>query len=80
MKPEDRWHCVLCSYLVRNIGANNPATGVDPDEASFNGPGNAYPLVGTGKTFYVQAGFLFPPMGKGGRPGTAAALCRHSIV
>jgi hypothetical protein len=55
--------------LVRNIGANNPASGVDPDEASFNGAGNAYPLVGTGKTFYIQAGFLFPPMGNKGKLG-----------
>jgi hypothetical protein len=54
---------------VRNIGVNNPARFVDPEEASLNGPGNAYPIVGTGQTFYVQAGFLLRPMGPEGRWG-----------
>lgn len=54
---------------VRNIGVNNPARFVDPDEGSLNGPGNAYPIVGTGQTLYLQAGFLFPLMGREGRLG-----------
>ena len=28
---------------IRNTGVNNPANGVDPSAASFNGPGNAFP-------------------------------------
>ena len=44
--------------LVRNIGVNNIATIFDPDAASFNGAGNAYPLLGTGNTIYLQAGYL----------------------
>ena len=54
---------------IRNVGANNPAGGLDPDQAAFNGAGNAYPILGTGRTMYVQAGFLFPPMGHGGGLG-----------
>ena len=44
--------------LVRNIGVNNIATISDPDAASFNGAGNAYPLLGTGNTIYLQTGYL----------------------
>lgn len=51
------------NYL-KNIGANNPATSLDPIESSFNGPGNAFPAVGTGDSFFVQAGYLFSYMGK----------------
>ena len=36
--------------LVRNIGVNNPASDVIPELSSFNGAGNAYPLIGTGTT------------------------------
>ncbi len=54
---------------LRNLGVNNPAKFVDPAQASFNGPGNAYPLTGTGQTIYLQAGYLFRPMGRGGQLG-----------
>ncbi len=54
---------------LRNIGANNPTGSVDPDQAAFNGSGNAYPLVGTGRTYYLQAGYLLPAMGKAGGLG-----------
>ncbi len=50
---------------LRNLGPNNSARFVDPSQASFNGAGNAYPIVGTGNSFYIQAGYLFPPMGGG---------------
>lgn len=43
---------------LRNLGAMNPADGVHQGLASFNGPGNAYPLLGTGSILYVQAGYL----------------------
>lgn len=38
------------NYL-RNIGANNPATG---GSESFNGRGNSYPAVGTGDVVFIQ--------------------------
>ena len=42
---------------IRNIGANNPATGVN-ENVSFNGQGNAFPMIGTGKTLFFQLGYL----------------------
>ncbi|QDH80996.1 hypothetical protein FKX85_18880 [Echinicola soli] len=45
------------NYL-RNIGAMNPATGVNA-EGTLNGPGSAFPTIGTGNTFYAQFGYLF---------------------
>ncbi|AWW29321.1 hypothetical protein DN752_03725 [Echinicola strongylocentroti] len=43
---------------IRNIGAMNPATGVNA-EGTLNGPGSAFPTIGTGNTFYAQFGYLF---------------------
>ncbi|TXD83209.1 hypothetical protein ESY86_13540 [Subsaximicrobium wynnwilliamsii] len=65
---------VLTSYLgyfnydfgpnyIRNTGVNNPIVSVNPDQASFNGAGNAYPVVGTGNSIYAQIGYLFPYLG-----------------
>ncbi len=51
------------NYL-RQIGANNPANGIDPNLSSFNGRGNTFPRLGTGDTFLTQLGYLFAPMGK----------------
>ncbi len=42
---------------VRNLGVMNPANGVN-NQGSFNGAGNAFPMIGTGTTFYTQAGYL----------------------
>lgn len=42
---------------VRNLGVMNPANGVN-NLGSFNGAGNAFPMIGTGTTFYTQAGYL----------------------
>lgn len=50
---------------LRNLGIMNPANGVDSLQASYNGPGNAYPVFGTGKLAYTQIGYLI-----GQRPGT----------
>lgn len=44
------------NYL-RNAGAMNPANGT-VGASSFNGPGNAAPLIGTGQVIYAQAGYL----------------------
>lgn len=43
---------------VRNLGVMNPANGVNAS-ASFNGAGNAFPMMGTGSTLFAQAGYLF---------------------
>lgn len=45
------------SGYVRNVGVNGAATGstgINP-----GGIGNAFPMVGTGNTFYSQVGYLF---------------------
>lgn len=44
---------------VRNLGANNPATGFE-GTSSFNGTGNAFPMIGTGSTVFLQSGYLLP--------------------
>lgn len=46
------------AYL-RNGGAMNPANGSN-DPTILNGGGNAFPLVGTGKVLYLQAGYKMP--------------------
>jgi hypothetical protein len=43
---------------IRNNGAMNPASGVSPTGGSFNGPGNAFPMFGTGSVWYGQLGYL----------------------
>lgn len=45
---------------IRNIGSMNPANKVDAALASFNGAGNAYPLIGTGHTFYALLAYKLP--------------------
>lgn len=42
---------------VRNLGVMNPTNGTTA-QAGFNGPGNAFPMMGTGNSFYGQAGYL----------------------
>ena len=45
---------------LRNVGANNPATGLLLEEASFNGTGAAFPMIGTGQVLFWQTGYLLP--------------------
>ena len=45
---------------IRNLGINTMANGSDNQTASFNGSGNAYPVVGTGKSFILQTGYTLP--------------------
>lgn len=45
------------NYL-RNVGVMNPADGVNSN-GTLNGPGNAFPLIGTGTTVYAQVGYIF---------------------
>jgi hypothetical protein len=42
---------------VRNVGVMNPANGTDG--SVFNGSGVAFPMIGTGHTFYWQGGYKF---------------------
>lgn len=42
----------------RDLGVMNPANGTDAS-GSLNGPGNAFPMVGTGSTLYAQLGYKF---------------------
>ncbi|MCL7753627.1 porin [Polaribacter sp. Z022] len=41
---------------IRNVGANNPTSGGGSD---FNGAGVAFPMIGTGTTWYTQFGYAF---------------------
>lgn len=43
---------------IRNVGANNPTTDGGTD---FNGTGVAFPMIGTGTTWYGQFGYAFKP-------------------
>jgi hypothetical protein len=45
---------------IRNNGAMNPASSLTEGGAggSFNGPGNAFPMFGTGDVWYGQLGYL----------------------
>ncbi len=43
---------------VRNVGVLNPGTAVSSGDNSLRG--NAYPVIGTGHTYYVQTGLLLP--------------------
>jgi len=45
---------------LKNAGTMNPANGVRNGLGSFNGPGNNYPMLGTGHVLYAQAGYLLP--------------------
>jgi hypothetical protein len=44
---------------IRTAAAMNTANGVAGTSASFNGAGNAMPLIGTGNVMYAQAAYLF---------------------
>lgn len=43
---------------LRSLGAMNPATGVNSN-GTINGSGVAAPIIGTGQTFFAQAGYKF---------------------
>ena len=42
---------------IRNVGVNNPVN-TNSDPLILNGPGNNFPMIGTGHTFYGQVGYL----------------------
>ncbi len=43
---------------LKNAGAMNPANGVRAGAGAFNGPGNNYPMLGTGNILYAQSAYL----------------------
>lgn len=45
---------------VRNIGVMNTGNGVNAN-GTFNGAGDAFPMLGTGWTSYLQVGYMFKP-------------------
>lgn len=45
---------------LRMQGAMNPGQAVSPGSSSLNGTGNAYPMIGTGHSGYLQAGIMLP--------------------
>ncbi len=49
------YHLDMGDDYLRNAGTMNPGEG----GSSLNGPGNAYPVIGTGQHLYLQAGHLF---------------------
>lgn len=44
---------------LRSLGVNNIANGVN-NPASYNGPGNSFPVLGTGNALLTQVGYLLP--------------------
>jgi len=48
----------LGTNYLRNVGANNPANGINEDQSSVNGIGNAFPMIGTGTTLFAQFAYL----------------------
>lgn len=43
---------------LRNVGVMNPANGINAS-GTINGAGNGFPMIGTGNTYYAQAGLAF---------------------
>ena len=61
------------NYIRNNSGFNpvnasaatNSNTNFNPNLTSSSGSGNQYPMVGTGSTYYAQAGYLLPKFKNG---------------
>lgn len=49
---------------VEYTGFNNPASGLNSAAGSLNGSGNAFPLIGTGSSYYAQLGGTLPYFNK----------------
>lgn len=64
---------------VRNAGVLNPGTGVTSGDNTLRG--NAVPLIGTGHTYYAQAGLLLPQqlLGPKARLQPYVAYLRNSL-
>jgi hypothetical protein len=48
---------------VRQVGVDNAATGTSYPSSPYRGFGDAFPMVGTGNSVYVQAGVISPEFG-----------------
>lgn len=62
-------HLGFGKNYIRNLGVMNPANGVAAGADNFNGPGNAYPMMGTGNAMYAQVGYLLPQQVLGEKNG-----------
>lgn len=47
-------------HYLRSVGVMNPADGMKPGQTRAIGPGNAYPMMGTGYIWHSEAGLLLP--------------------
>ncbi|MGB0776390.1 MAG: porin [Flavobacteriaceae bacterium] len=63
----------------RNIAADNIATG-ENENVSFNGPGNGFPMLGTGGTIYTQFGYSFPVSNYFLQPNLAVQLSNWDLL
>lgn len=67
---------------IKNVGVMNPFGGSNRSDI-LNGAGNAYPLLGTGSSFYGQIGYLFKNIGKqkaGLQPYLVAHLANYEAL
>lgn len=68
--------------FIRNIAIDNPTNGSIASEVSFNGAGNTVPTIGTGVTYFAQAGFIFPKVKGLGRfqPFASASISKYQRI
>lgn len=45
---------------LRELGVMNPGQSVNAGTPTINGPGNSFPILGTGQVGYLQAGLMLP--------------------
>lgn len=54
------YHFDFGPNYIRNLSANNIANGTNSNKAIFNGNGTAFPMIGTGSTWFFQFGYVLP--------------------
>ncbi|MEO1337411.1 MAG: porin, partial [Myxococcota bacterium] len=65
---------------LRSFGIMNVASAASNVSNNVNGPGNAYPNIGTGQHVYLQAGYLMPPAIFGGWEFMPYMAVQYSIL
>ncbi|MCH7397309.1 porin [Belliella sp. DSM 107340] len=72
------YHYDFGPNYIRNVGIMNVGFG---SGATQNGPGNSQPMIGTGKIYYNQTGFLLPKnwLGEKGRLQPFAAITHKNF-
>ncbi|AFL83840.1 short chain amide porin [Belliella baltica DSM 15883] len=72
------YHYDFGPNYIRNVGIMNVGFG---SGSTQNGPGNAQPMIGTGKIFYTQSGLLLPErwLGEKGKLQPFAALTHKNF-